>query len=157
MTNIQTTVVLIKPDAVERGLIGEVVTRIERSGLAIAAIKTMIPSASLIEQHYHEHVGREFYSDLMSLMTRSVVVAIAVRGQNAIAIMRKLRGATDPLTAAPGSITGDFGHVLAKGQNLVHCSSDPGAASRELSIWFESHEVLESSRCDALQVGESSD
>ena len=121
MTTVQTTLVLLKPDAVERGLIGEVVMRIERSGLAIAAIKSLSPSPRLIEQHYHEHQERDFYPALVSLMTRSMVVALAVRGQTAIVAMRKLRGATDPLTAAPGSITGDFGHVLTKGQNLVQC------------------------------------
>lgn len=148
---------LVKPDAVERGLIGEVIMRIERSGLAIAAIRTMIPSASLIEQHYHEHIDREFYPALMSLMTRSMVVALAVRGRNAVTIMRKLRGATDPLSAVPGSITGDFGHVLVAGQNLVHCSSDTEAAFRELAIWFAPQEILNSARCDALQVGEANE
>ena len=128
------TLVLIKPDAFERSLSGEIIARFERKGLKIAAMKTMRLSRQLAERHYAEHAERPFFEELVSFITSGPLLAIALEGENAVAAARQLIGATDPLQAAPGSIRGDF--ALDTGQNMVHGSDSPESAARELALFF---------------------
>ncbi len=128
------TLILIKPDAFERSLSGEIISRFERKGLKIAAMKTMRLSRQLAERHYAEHAERPFFEELVSFITSGPLLAIALEGENAVAAARQLIGATDPLQAAPGSIRGDF--ALDTGQNMVHGSDSPESAARELALFF---------------------
>lgn len=127
--------VLIKPDGVARGLIGEIIARIERKGLTIAALELRQVSAELAAAHYAEHEGRSFYDGLLAFITSGPVVAAVVTGPRAISAFRQLAGATDPVEqAVPGSIRGDFG--LETARNLVHGSDSPESAKREIMLWF---------------------
>lgn len=135
----ETTLVLIKPDAVERGLIGEIITRLERKGLAIRAMKLMRMSNLLADQHYAEHVEKGFYPDLKAFMTGGPLVAVAVAGPDAVALVRKMMGATKPQDAASGTIRGDYALEVTK--NLVHGSDSLESAKRELALWFEDSEM----------------
>jgi nucleoside-diphosphate kinase len=130
----ETTLILIKPDAVRRGLVGEVIGRIEHKRLRIAAMKTMKVDADLARRHYEAHVDKPFYPDLEEFITSGPLVALAVEGEEAVSVMRSLMGATDPKEAAPGTIRGDFG--LEVTQNLVHGSDSAASAKRELSLFF---------------------
>lgn len=130
----ETTLVLIKPDAVRRGLVGEVIRRIESKRLRIAAMKTLTVDADLARRHYEAHVEKPFYPDLEEFITSGPLVALAVEGEEAISVMRSLMGATDPKEAAPGTIRGDFG--LEVTQNLVHGSDSADSAKRELGLFF---------------------
>ena len=140
----QTTLILIKPDAVQRGLIGRIISRFEDKGLAIVAAKLMRISPELAARHYEAHQGKPFYAGLVSFMTSSPVIAMAVRGDDAITICRKLMGATKSAEAEPGTIRGDFG--LTTGYNLVHGADSPEAAQRELSLFFKPEEILDYDR-----------
>ncbi len=140
----QTTLILIKPDAVQRGLVGRIISRFEDKGLAIVAAKLMRISPELAARHYEAHQGKPFYDGLVSFMTSSPVVAMAVRGDNAIAICRRLMGATKSAEAEPGTIRGDFG--LTTGYNLVHGADSPEAADRELGLFFKPEEILDYDR-----------
>jgi nucleoside-diphosphate kinase len=129
------TLVLIKPDAVERHLIGEIVARIERKGLAIAALQLRHVSEQLAGQHYAEHEGKPFFGSLLEFITSGPVVAAIVEGPRAIAAFRQLAGGTDPVEqATPGTIRGDFG--LETQFNLVHGSDSTDSAKREIALWF---------------------
>lgn len=128
------TLILIKPDGVDRGLIGEVVSRIERKGLAIVRMEMRTLSADVAEQHYAEHATKPFFSDLVAFITRGRLVAIVVEGPDAVRAMRALMGATNPLDAAPGSIRGDFATEI--GANIVHGSDSPDSAKREVNLFF---------------------
>lgn len=129
------TLVLIKPDGVARGLIGEIIARIERKGLTIAALELRQVSTELAAAHYAEHEGRSFYDALLEFITSGPVVAAVVVGSRAISAFRQIAGATDPVEqAAPGSIRGDFG--LETARNLVHGSDSPESAKREIMLWF---------------------
>ena len=134
------TLVLVKPDGVQRGLIGTVIGRIENKGLKIAGLKLIHVSEELAKEHYGEHVDRPFFGDLVSFITSSPVVALAIEGDNAVAVMRTLMGGTNPQEAAPGTIRGDFGMTI--GMNLVHGSDSPESAERELNLFFQKEEVL---------------
>ncbi|HWB70600.1 MAG TPA: nucleoside-diphosphate kinase [Egibacteraceae bacterium] len=128
------TLVLVKPDGVRRGLVGEVVARIERKGLTITRMELRTVPTDLAEQHYAEHAGKPFFSDLVAFVTSGPLVAMVVEGADAVRSVRALMGATDPLDATPGSIRGDF--ATAIGENIVHGSDAPDTGEREIKIFF---------------------
>lgn len=129
------TLVLIKPDGVERRLIGEIISRIERKGLVIAALELRSVSKDLATQHYAEHEGKPFFESLLDFITSGPVVAAIVEGPRAIAAFRQIAGGTDPVEkATPGTIRGDFG--LETQLNLVHGSDSIDSAKREIALWF---------------------
>jgi nucleoside-diphosphate kinase len=132
------TLVLVKPDGVARGLVGEVIGRIERKGYRVVAVELRAATPELLAEHYAEHVGKVFYQPLVDFMLSGPVVAVVVEGQRVIEGFRSLAGTTDPTTAAPGTIRGDFGRDwgLKVQQNLVHGSDSPESAARELALWF---------------------
>jgi nucleoside-diphosphate kinase len=127
--------VLVKPDGVQRKLVGEVISRIERKGLTLVALKLRNVDRELASQHYAEHDGKPFFGELLEFITSGPVVAAVVEGSRAIAAFRQLAGGTDPVEkATPGTIRGDFG--LETQFNLVHGSDSPESASREIKLWF---------------------
>jgi len=128
------TLVLIKPDGVRRGMIGDVVSRIERKGLRFVAMELRKLDRDTAETHYAEHLGKPFFASLVEFITSGPLVAIVVDGPRAVEAVRKLAGATDPLNAAPGTIRGDFG--LEVQQNIVHGSDSRDSAEREIKIFF---------------------
>jgi len=138
VTETQDTLVLIKPDGVERNLIGEILRRIEAKGYEVVDLLMLTPGRELLVMHYAEHEGKPFFEPLVEFMSSGPVVAARVRGHRVIEGFRALAGATDPTTAAPGSIRGDLGRDWgAKVQkNLVHGSDSPESAARELALWF---------------------
>ncbi|MFI1797269.1 nucleoside-diphosphate kinase [Streptomyces sp. NPDC020379] len=131
----QRTLVLLKPDAVRRGLTGEIIGRIERkANWTISALELRTLDRGTLEQHYAEHVGRDFYEPLMRFMSSGPVVALVVEGERVIEGVRALAGPTDPISAAPGSIRGDFGTITR--ENLIHASDSEESAQREIKIFF---------------------
>jgi nucleoside-diphosphate kinase len=128
------TLVLVKPDGVSRGLVGDVISRIERKGLTLAALELRKVDRALAEQHYAEHVGKPFFESLLEFITSGPLVAAVVEGPRAIEAFRQLAGATDPVKAATGSIRGD--HALEVQLNIVHGSDSPESAKREIYLWF---------------------
>jgi len=129
------TLVLVKPDAVERGLVGEVISRIERKGLTLIALELRVVEVEVAQVHYAEHEGKPFYDSLVEFITGGPLVALVVEGPRAIAAFRQLAGGTDPVEkAANGSIRGDLG--LETQYNLVHGSDSPESAAREIGLWF---------------------
>ena len=130
----QRTFVIIKPDAVQRGLVGEILARFERKGMQIVGMKFMTATADVAKKHYQEHSEKPFFGSLVSFFTSSPLVALILEGDEAIAVARTLIGATDGRKAAPGTIRGDYG--ISKSNNLVHGSDSPESATRELGIWF---------------------
>jgi nucleoside-diphosphate kinase len=131
---VERTLLLIKPDAMQRGLAGEIITRMERRGLKIVGMRLMKVSKSLAKQHYVEHEGKPFYPGLVDYITSSPIIAAVLEGPNAIAAMRQTMGKTNPLEAETGSIRADFG--LEKGRNLTHGSDSPASAKREIALFF---------------------
>lgn len=134
------TLVLLKPDAVQRSLCGEIIARLERTGLKIVGMKLMRVSDELANKHYGEHIGKPFFEGLVGFITSGPIVAMAFEGNNAAAIVRKTMGATNPADSPPGSIRGDFGVDI--GRNLVHGSDSPQSAIRELNLFFSEDELL---------------
>ncbi len=130
------TLILVKPDGVQRRLVGEVVARIERKGLDITALELRTIPKETAEQHYAEHTEKPFFSELVTFITSGPLVAMVVEGPDAIKAMRGLMGATNPIEAAPGSIRGDFATVI--GENIVHGSDSPESAAREIALFFPS-------------------
>jgi nucleoside-diphosphate kinase len=128
------TLVLIKPDAVRRGLVGEVIGRFERKGFTIDTMVLRTMDTDLAERHYAEHVGKPFYPSLKEFMTGGPLVAMILSGDQAVEVVRALTGATDGRKAAPGTIRGDLS--LSNRENLVHASDSPESARRELALWF---------------------
>jgi nucleoside-diphosphate kinase len=128
------TLVLVKPDGVRRGLVGEVIARIERKGLTLAELHLRTLDRATAEEHYAEHTDKPFFGELVDFITGGPLVAMAVEGTEAIAAMRQIMGATDPLETVPGSIRGDFATVI--GENIVHGSDSPASAERELKLFF---------------------
>jgi nucleoside-diphosphate kinase len=128
------TLVLCKPDAVERGLVGEIVGRIERKNLTIVALEQRTLDAATAKQHYAEHDGKPFFEDLVAFITRSPLVAMVVEGPDAWKVLRTMMGATNPREAAPGTIRGDLAIELT--ENLVHGSDGPESAAREIALFF---------------------
>ena len=138
MTETQETLVLIKPDGVERNLIGEILRRIEAKGYEVVDLRMLTASTELLSAHYAEHEGKPFFAPLLDFMSSGPVVAARVRGHRAIEGFRALAGATDPTVAAPGSIRGDLGRDwgVKVQKNLVHGSDSAESAERELALWF---------------------
>jgi nucleoside-diphosphate kinase len=135
MSDAERTLVLIKPDAVERRLVGEIIARIERKGLSLVALELRRVEQSVAEEHYAEHKGKGFYESLLEFITGGPLVAAVVQGPRAVTAFRQLAGATDPVDkAATGSIRGDFG--LQTQYNLVHGSDSADSAAREIALWF---------------------
>ena len=135
MTDVeQSTLLIIKPDAVRRGLIGEVLGRVERKGLRIEAIRMMRVDRDLAERHYEEHAAKAFFGELVDFITGGPVVVARVSGREAVAVLRALMGATDPARSDPGTIRGDFGLEIT--QNMVHGSDSTASAERELALFF---------------------
>jgi len=132
------TLILVKPDGVRRGLVGEVISRIEAKGYAIDAVRMLQADAALLEKHYAEHVGKPFYEPLVEFMMSGPIVAIIASGNRVIEGFRSLAGATDPTVAAPGTIRGDLARDQGTKvmQNLVHGSDSPESAAREIKIFF---------------------
>jgi nucleoside-diphosphate kinase len=128
------TLVLIKPQAVERGLTGTIFNRYEAKGLRLAAVKSLQADESILSSHYAEHEGKPFYRNLLDTMQQGLLVAVVLEGTDAVTAARVLNGATDPLKAAPGTIRGDFG--LEMEHNVVHASDSVHNALREISLWF---------------------
>lgn len=136
----QRTFVMIKPDGVKRKLIGEIVSRIERKGLNVVAMRLIKMSREAAERLYEEHKGKSFYNDLVTYITSGPVLCMVVTGDEAVAVMRKMIGATDPKEAAPGTIRGDF--ALSKGENVIHASDSEEKARNEISIFFSENDII---------------
>jgi nucleoside-diphosphate kinase len=135
---IERTLIVVKPDGVARGLIGEILARVERKGYRIVALQHRLADAELLASHYAEHVGKPFYDPLVEFMSSGPVVALVAEGDRVIEGFRALAGATDPTTALPGTIRGDLGRDwgLKVQQNLVHGSDSAESAAREIALWF---------------------
>lgn len=138
------TLVLVKPDAMQRGLAGEIIMRLERRGLRIAGLKLLQVDRALAERHYGEHVGKPFYEGLVSYITACPIIAIAFEGTGAVEAVRNTVGKTNPRDAAAGTIRGDFG--LEIGRNLIHASDSTDSAAREVSLFFEANELQDYER-----------
>jgi nucleoside-diphosphate kinase len=129
------TLVILKPDAVERGLVGEVLARLERKGLRLVTLELRHLDGATLERHYAEHLGKPFYSELVAFMRRSPVVVAVVEGpEDTWRVVRTLMGSTNPRDASPGTIRGDFGTIVT--ENLVHGSDGPESAAREIALFF---------------------
>ena len=138
------TLILIKPDAMQRALAGEIIARLERRGLRIVGMKLMQVPEELARRHYAEHEGKGFYEGLISYITSSPIIAAVFEGTNAIEAARQTMGKTNPLQAAPGTVRGDLG--LETGRNLVHGSDSPESAAREIGLFFREGEISSYSR-----------
>ena len=138
------TLVLIKPDGVQRQLIGRILARFEDRGLKVVGLKLVMTSRDLAERHYAAHSERPVFGGLVEFITSSPLVALALEGPNAIAVVRAINGATRPHEAAPGTIRGDF--ALETAQNIVHASDGPEAAVTELALWFTPAELFDYDR-----------
>ncbi len=138
------TLVLVKPDGVERGLIGEVISRLERRGLRLVAAKFMQVSKQLAETHYAIHKGKPFYEGLISYITSAPVMAMVWEGPNAVAAVRQTMGSTRPTEAAPGTLRHDF--ALEVGRNLTHASDEPANGEKEVALWFGKDELVDWTR-----------
>lgn len=137
---IERTFAMVKPDGVARGLVGELVRRIETKGFRLIGMKLMTISRERAEKHYGEHQGKPFFDGLVSFITSGPVVAMVVEGEGAIAAWRAMMGATNPRDAAPGTVRGDFAQTID--ENVAHGSDGPESARREIAIFFEEHELL---------------
>ena len=146
------TYVMVKPDGVQRGLVGEVISRIERRGLKIAALRMNTISLEMAKKHYAEHAQKPFFKSLIEFITSGPSVSMVVEGKNAVSVMRALNGATNPVNAATGSIRGDL--ALDTGRNVVHASDSLESAAREISIHFKDLEISEYSRIDEICIYE---
>jgi nucleoside-diphosphate kinase len=137
-TGTERTLVMVKPDGVRRGQVGEVLRRIEAKGYTLVALELRTVPRDLLEEHYAEHVGKPFYNPLVEFMSSGPVVAAVVEGLQVISAFRVIAGATDPVKAAPGSIRGDLGRDWGTSaqQNVVHGSDSPESAAREIALWF---------------------
>lgn len=134
------TLILVKPDAMQRGLAGEVLGRFERRGLRVVGLKLMQVDDALARRHYGEHEGKPFFAGLVEYITSSPVIAAVLEGTSAISVVRAAIGSTDPAQAAPGTIRGDFG--LERGRNLVHASDSEASAQREIGLFFQPAELI---------------
>jgi nucleoside-diphosphate kinase len=134
VSEVEQTFVMIKPDGLARGLVGEVISRLEQKGLRLEQMRLLTMSEDLARRHYAEHVDKGFFPELLAFITSGPVVAMAWSGPGAVAVVRALMGATDPQKAEPGTIRGDFGLEVTK--NIVHGSDSPASAARELALFF---------------------
>lgn len=143
---------MVKPDGVQRGLVGEVISRIERRGLKIIALKMSVLTREIAEKHYAVHASKPFFNSLVDFIVSGPSVSMVVEGKNAIAVMRTITGTTNPLNAATGTIRGDYG--LDTGRNLIHASDSPEEAAREIAIHFKESELNNYNRIDELWLYE---
>jgi nucleoside-diphosphate kinase len=147
MSDVERTFVMVKPDGVQRGLIGEIISRFEDRGLKLVGGKFMQIDDELAREHYAEHVDRPFFEDLKSFITADPVFAMVWEGQDAVAQVRTMMGETDPAESAPGTVRGDLG--LDLGRNVIHGSdTEPGSAEREIELFFDDDELLDYERID---------
>ncbi|MDG3005545.1 nucleoside-diphosphate kinase [Paludisphaera mucosa] len=137
----QKTLIIFKPDAVQRRLVGEILARFESKGLRVAALKLLQVGRALGEKHYAEHAGKPFFEGLIDFITGGPVVVGVLEGNEAVAVVRSMLGATNGTAAAPGTIRGDFSS--SKQNNLIHGSDSPESAAREMALWFKPEEVVE--------------
>ncbi|MFB0900423.1 MAG: nucleoside-diphosphate kinase [Dehalococcoidia bacterium] len=137
----ETTLILIKPDAMQRTLAGTIISRFENRGLKIIAAKLLLVSKELAEEHYGEHAGKPFFTNLVEYITSSPIMALVLAGNDAVKVTRQTIGSTDPKEASPGTIRGDYGIDL--GRNLVHGSDSPESAKREINIFFAEDDINE--------------
>ena len=135
------TYLMIKPDAVQRGLIGEIISRFEKKGLKLVAMKLMQIPLSTAEKHYGEHKGKKFYDPLISYITSGPVVAMVWEGEDAVSVCRNMMGKTNPKEASPGTIRYDLG--IQTGRNIIHGSDSPESAEREIAIFFRPEDIVE--------------
>jgi nucleoside-diphosphate kinase len=147
----QQTLILLKPDAVHRRLVGTVVDRLERKGLRLVGLKLLTASRELAEKHYAVHKGKPFYESLLGFLTSGPTVALVLEGREAVAACRTVMGVTDGAKATPGTIRGDFG--LSIQNNLVHGSDSPENAAAEIALWFRPEELVAYSPADSAWVG----
>ena len=140
----QRTLVIVKPDGVQRGLIGPILSRLEARGLKIVGLKLVQVSTDLAARHYAEHLGKPFYEGLLRYITSGPVIVACVEGTSAVQMVRNTVGATNPLNAAPGTIRADL--ALDIGRNLIHASDAPETADRELALWFEQSDLVSYAR-----------
>ncbi len=140
MPELETTLILIKPDGVKRGLVGEVVRRFEARGIRLKGMKLINAPRETVELHYAEHRERPFFNGVVDYLCSGPIVALALEGENAVKSCRAMMGATNPAEAAPGTIRGDF--ALSIENNIVHGSADADSAVKELSIWFNQNELV---------------
>lgn len=136
---LERTLVIVKPDGVQRGLVGPILARLEQRGLKLAGLKLVQVSRDLAERHYAEHEGKDFYARLLGYITSAPVVVACLEGSAAVQVVRSTVGATSPASAAPGTIRADY--ALEIGRNLVHASDGAEAAARELGLWFRPDEL----------------
>jgi len=143
---IEKTFAMVKPDGVQRGLVGKTLERFEDRGLKISAMKMMKIPRELAERHYEEHKGRDFYEPLLDYITSGPVVCMVLEGENSVAAVRAMMGKTNPQDAAPGTIRGDFSQVT--GRNIVHGSDSPESAKREIKLFFNDYEIHKYEKID---------
>jgi len=146
------TFVMIKPDAVQRGLIGDIISRFEKKGVKIIAMKMISVDKKLAEKHYGIHKGKSFFEPTVNYIISSPVVAMILEGENIINMVRGMMGKTDPRKAALGTIRGDFGQFI--GRNIVHGSDGPDTAKFEIELWFKPEEISEYTRIDEIWLNE---
>jgi len=140
------TFVIIKPDAVQRGIVGEIISRFERKGIKIVAMKMLSVERELAEKHYGIHKGKSFFEPTIEYITSSPVVALIIEGNNAVEMVRKMMGKTDPQKAELGTIRGDFGQFI--GRNIIHGSDGADTAKFEINLWFKQKEISKYCRID---------
>jgi nucleoside-diphosphate kinase len=141
MSDVERTLFLVKPDGVQRALVGEILSRMERRGVKIVGMKLMQVSSELANRHYEEHIGKPFFEGLVRFITSSPVVACVLQGPGAVGVVRQAMGVTDPKQASPGTVRGDLG--LEVGRNLVHGSDSPESAAREVALFFTDEEIVD--------------
>ncbi len=157
---IQRTLVLLKPDAVERALVGKIIERFENVGLKIVALKLTKATKEISKEHYQEHINKPFYKGIEEYITSGPIIAMILEGVDAVEVVRKLVGPTEPKKAQPGTIRGDFSHVSysyadSKGlalKNIIHASDSTESAEREINIWFKPEEIIEYSNVHEKHV-----
>lgn len=147
----QQTLILLKPDAVQRRLVGTLIERFERKGLRLAGMKLVQADRALAERHYAVHKGKPFYESLLQFLTSGPAVALVWEGREAVAVCRNLMGPTDGAKAAPGTLRGDF--ALSVQNNLIHGSDSPENAAAEVTLWFDAKELVSHTATDASWVG----
>lgn len=152
MTHMERTFLMVKPDAFQRGLVGEVISRIEDRGLQISAMKLVEVTEEQGQRHYAEHEDKEFFDDLVDFITSGPAVPMVVEGEDAVSVVRDMIGATDPKDAAPGTIRGD--HAVDIGRNCVHAADSPESAEHEIAIYFDEDEIAMYERLDETWVYE---
>ena len=141
MPNNEKTLILVKPDGVQRGLVGDILSRFEHKGLKLVALRMLQVTKNMAETHYGEHKGKPFYNGLLDFITAAPLVAMVVEGKSAVTVVRKMVGSTNPEDAAPGTIRHDFG--MHTGRNLIHASDAPKSAEKEISLFFDIDQVVE--------------